>query len=108
MRRAARTDSNQAEIVAAFRSLGCSVFPLHQVGRGFPDLAVGCNGLNLLIEVKDGSKCPSARRLTADEQRFIEAWLGQVCVVVSVEDVRLVFESIQQGTQHEFPRFKSI
>jgi len=71
MRRSARTDSNQAAIVAAFRDLGCSVFTLHTVGRGFPDLAVGCNGLNLLIEVKDGSKCPSARRLTSDEQRFI-------------------------------------
>jgi len=41
MRRAARTDSNQAAIVAAFRDLGCSVFTLHTVGRGFPDLAVG-------------------------------------------------------------------
>ena len=94
MRRASRVDSNQAAIVAAFRGLGCSVFPLHQVGGGFPDLAVGCNGLNLLIEVKDGSKCPSARRLTSDEQRFIEAWSGQVCIVASVEDVRLIVEGI--------------
>ena len=83
MRRAARVDSNQAAIVAAFRDLGCSVFPLHQVGRGFPDLVVGCNGLNLLIEVKDGSKFPSERRLTADEQRFIEAWSGQIYIVSS-------------------------
>lgn len=94
MRRAARTDSNQAAIVAAFRDLGCSVFTLHTVGRGFPDLAVGFCGLNLLIEIKDGAKCPSARRLTADEQRFIEAWSGQVCIVASVEDVRLIVEGI--------------
>lgn len=94
MRRAARTDSNQTAIVAAFRELGCSVFPLHQVGRGFPDLAVGCNGLNLLIEVKDGSKRPSARRLTTDEQRFTEGWSGQVCIVASVEDVRLIVGNI--------------
>ena len=80
--------------MAAFRGLGCSVFPLHQVGGGFPDLAVGCNGLNLLIEVKDGSLRPSARRLTSDEQRFIEAWAGQVFIVGSIEDVRLIVEGI--------------
>ena len=103
MRRAARVDSNQAVIVAAFRNLGCGVFPLHQVGRGFPNLTVGCNGLNLLIEVKDGLKFPSARRLIADEQRFIEAWSGQIHIVSSVAEVRLIVEGIQQGTQHAFP-----
>jgi hypothetical protein len=74
------------------------VFPLHQVGRGFPDLAVGCNGLNLLIEVKDGSKCPSARRLTADEQKFIATWSGQVCIVASVEDARAIVDQARQIT----------
>ena len=30
----------------------------------------------------------------SDEQRFIEAWSGQVCIVASVEDVRLIVEGI--------------
>jgi Holliday junction resolvase len=67
MRRAARTDSNQTEIVAILRSLGCSVQMLHAVGAGCPDLLVGVAGQNLLIEIKDGSRKPSARRLTSDQ-----------------------------------------
>jgi hypothetical protein len=56
MRRAARTDSNQTEIVATLRSLGCSVQMLHAVGAGCPDLLIGIDGQNLLLEIKDGSK----------------------------------------------------
>ena len=82
-----RTDSNQVQIVQALRGMGASVFQTHALGRGFPDLAVGFRGINLLIEVKDGSKPPSKRRLTEDEQRFHEEWRGAVHIVESVEDV---------------------
>lgn len=41
MRRAARTDANQVEIVSALRAIGCSVSDTSGVGGGFPDLAVG-------------------------------------------------------------------
>ena len=47
-----KTDSNQAEIVKAFRKLGCSVHSLHKVGQGLPDLLVGNRGRNHIIEVK--------------------------------------------------------
>ena len=63
MRRAA-VDANQAEIVKALRKVGATVQPLHRVGQGCPDLAVGHGGVNHMIEVKDGSKPPSARGLT--------------------------------------------
>ena len=39
MRRAARTDANQAAIVDALRSVGCSVVSLSAVGKGVPDFA---------------------------------------------------------------------
>ena len=44
MRRAARVDRNQAEIVVALRAGGASVQPLHAVGKGVPDLLVGWRG----------------------------------------------------------------
>jgi hypothetical protein len=81
MRRAARTDANQAEIVAALRKIGATVQPLHQVGAGCPDLLVGFRGVNWLIEVKDVNKPPSRRQLTADQVYWHGGWKGQVATV---------------------------
>lgn len=81
MRRSARVDSNQADVVMALRAVGASVQPLHVVGRGCPDLLVGYGGQNWLLEVKDGSKPPSKRTLTPDEQGWHSVWQGQVGVV---------------------------
>lgn len=86
MRRAARVDDNQREIVEELRRVGCSVWSLAGVGKGFPDLAVGFRGRNLFLEVKDGSKPPCKRRLTPDEEAFHASWRGHVAVVESVED----------------------
>lgn len=94
---AARTDTNQAEIVDALRAIGCSVQPLHTIGKGCPDLLVGYRGANWLLEVKDGRKPPSKRRLTADEKLWHLEWRGQVAVVNSVE------EAIALVTQYEHP-----
>ena len=90
MRRAARVDDNQAEIVAALRAAGCSVTSLASIGKGCPDIVVGRSGVNYLLEIKDGKKPPSKRRLTPDEQSWQEAWRGQVAVVNSVEDAFMV------------------
>lgn len=84
---ARKVDANQPEIVSAFRRLGCSVAHCHTVGDGFPDIAVGLNGLTYLVEIKDGAKAPSARKLTKPEQEFHEAWQGHICIVNSVDDV---------------------
>ena len=97
MRRAARVDANQPEIVAALRKLGFSVQPLHSVGQGCPDLLVGMRGVNLLIEVKDGAKPPSARALTPDQVEWHSAWCGQVCVAKSVEDVLAIHAAFSGG-----------
>ena len=66
MRRAAKVDSNQKEIVAALRNSGAVVFHLHTIKNLF-DLLVAYNGKVYCVEVKDGSLTPSKRKLTAGE-----------------------------------------
>ena len=48
MRRAAKIDSNHAEIVAALRGIGAYVMSLASVGGGCPDLLVGFRGHTFL------------------------------------------------------------
>jgi Holliday junction resolvase len=85
--RAARVDANQQEIVKALRSVGAYVRVITQ-GDGLPDLLVGYRGVTLLMEVKDGSKPPSAQKLTEAEQKFFDEWTGGALIkVTSVEDV---------------------
>lgn len=86
MKFAARIDSNQPQIVAALRELGASVLHLHTIGKGAPDILIGYQGKNALVELKDGDKPPSARKLTPDEQKFHAEWRGQVAIIESVEE----------------------
>lgn len=86
MRRAAKVDRNQPEIVAALRAVGASVQPLHAVGQGCPDLAVGFRGAVYFLEVKDGQLAPSDRKLTPAQQAWHRDWRGHVAVVLSSED----------------------
>jgi hypothetical protein len=88
MRRAAKTDENQAEIVSALRLVGCSVLPLHAVGKGCPDLLVASApyGEMVLLEIKDGNKPPSKRTLTPDQVAFHAAWRGRIVVVCNVRE----------------------
>lgn len=96
MRRAAKADKNQAEIVSAFRTFGCSVLHLHQVGGGCPDIAVGLNKKTALVEIKDGGKAKSARALTADEQKFHDSWKGSLFVVEDLGDVIALVKGLEK------------
>lgn len=78
MRLAARTDSNQAEIVKALRDAGRSVVSLHRVGQGVPDLLVGNNGVNFLLEVKI-----KGGDFTPGQEKFAKEWRGEVVTVRS-------------------------
>lgn len=49
---AKKRDDNEGEIVKALEGLGASVYRMDGCGAGFPDLLVGHQGRNLLIEVK--------------------------------------------------------
>lgn len=84
--RAARVDANQSAVVDALRAIGCKVYVASSFGQGFPDLIVGHRGRLMLLEVKDGDKPPSARKLTPDQVRFHAEWTGlPLYVVDSVE-----------------------
>lgn len=82
---AKRIDSNQPDIVQALRGVGATVTPTHELGKGFPDLAIGFRGVTYLAEIKDGSKPPSKRKLTPDEQKWHETWRGQVAIIETVD-----------------------
>lgn len=87
MRRAARIDTNQPEIVKGLRDRGCVVAHLHTIGRGVPDICVGFGGRNYLFEIKDPTRPLSQRMLTSDEKIWHKMWneKGRVDIIESVE-----------------------
>ena len=84
MRRAAKVDRNQLEIIKAARAVGASVQTLHTIGKGCPDILLGYRGINLVWELKDGLAVPSKQVLTPDEIDWHAGWRGDVKVVSSV------------------------
>lgn len=90
MRRIARTDANQKPIVEGLREIGASVAITSQLGTGFPDIVVGYKGRNYLIEIKDGDKPPSQRKLTEDEVDFENKWRGQYAIAESLADAYVI------------------
>lgn len=89
MRRAARIDANQPEIVAALRKVGAKVAHLH-VAPGLLDLLVGFRGRLYWMEVKNSALPPSARTLTEAEEVVFSEWrefvaVGAIAKVESVE-----------------------
>lgn len=88
--RARKIDDNQTLIVKQLRRCGVSVAVTSMVGKGFPDLIVGVRGKNYLIELKDGSKIPSKKKLTPDEKEFHDAWRGQVNKAESFDEIATI------------------
>ena len=87
MRRAARVDANHGEIIAALRRAGCVVHDTSRQGGGFPDcIAATPRGRLVMLEIKDGAKPPSARKLTDAEAEFHATWGHHVAVVTSAAD----------------------
>ena len=86
LRRAARVDDNQTEIVKDLRGVYATVTHLHAVGDGCPDILVGYKGINYLMEIKDGDKPPSDRKLTKPQVAWHRDWRGTVHVVLSSQE----------------------
>jgi hypothetical protein len=84
VRRVARVDENQAEIVKAYTDIGASVTELHRHGEGVPDLLVGWRGVNYLVEVKNPKQDLSHRALTPAQKTWHAHWRGQKAVVFTV------------------------
>jgi hypothetical protein len=60
-------------------------------------LLVGYQGKNFLLEVKDGTKPPSARKLTPCQIEWHQKWLGQAAIVSSVEEAIALMLSKNPG-----------
>jgi Holliday junction resolvase len=87
--RAARVDANQIQVVSALRAAGATVQSMAGVGKGVPDLLVGHQGHTLLMEIKDGEKSPSQRKLTEDQLKWHREWNGGTLAVVDGPEAAL-------------------
>lgn len=87
--RRGRIDDNQQAIVNILRTTGATVVVLSGVGKGVPDLLVGFRGVTLLMEIKDGKKPPSDRKLTTDQQKWHAEWRGGALAIVDSADSAL-------------------
>ncbi len=86
-----RTDANHAAIRARFRELCPVVIDCSQIGMGFADLLVVTQDNELiLVEVKDGAKRPSARRLTEMQKKVASQLCGHFKVVKSMVSAEAV------------------
>lgn len=74
-------DGNHLEITNALRLAGATVQDLSGVGNGCPDIIVGFNNKNHLLEIK----MPTGK-LNKRQQRWHKKWSGGVQVVSSSED----------------------
>lgn len=84
IRRAARVDDNQKEIVDGLRKCGRDVYDLSRLGEGFPDLMVVNPTIKkmYLMEVK-GAK----GKLTPRQERFLAEWRGpDITIVRTIEE----------------------
>lgn len=84
-RRAARVDANQPAIVKVFRGAGATVRDVSALGGIGFDLLVMFAGRLVAVEIKDGSKPPSERKLTKSEQRARDE-MGRCWALVESED----------------------
>ena len=101
VRQHARRDANHDELVGLFVALGCSVLDVSQVA-GALDLVIGVAGVDQRVEIKDGAKEPSRRRLTEAERDEIDAWRGREPVIV--ETTRHVITLVADLREHGWSR----
>ncbi len=96
-RLAARTDSNQADIVDALRKAGAQVYLTHRVGGGFPDLVCGYKGHTILIESKTlGGALNKKQRL------FFDLWVGGYAYVIrNIADALCVLGGFDEENHFE-------
>lgn len=75
--------------------MGALVQPTHMVGSGFPDLLICYHGTLALIEIKDGEKAKSRRKLTQFEVDWQEEWKeAPIYIVEGDEDVMRVVRKL--------------
>ncbi len=84
---AKKVDLTQKEVVATLRKMDCSVFHLHTVGQGCPDLLVGIDGKTYLVEVKKDDKA----KFTEAQIKFMTEWRGAPVVRINSAQDAIAF-----------------
>jgi hypothetical protein len=96
MRRAARKDGNESEIVGVLRDAGATVWIIQ-----IPvDLLIGFNGRTALAEVKilQGKKNPRAADYTDLQVQFMQSWNGgTVATLTDVESALRLLKVMSHG-----------
>jgi hypothetical protein len=77
MRRAARTDSNQHELVEALKKIGARCYYIKEP----VDLLVGFRGRSIALEVKALGK-----PLTQAQRTFFETWPGEASLCHTIDE----------------------
>ena len=96
-----KRDANQGAVVKHFRRLGAlvdDVSPLSDLGY---DLVIQSRGAIRLVEVKDGSRAPSDRKLTKSEVEAQALHGACYAVVTSEGDVERLLHSIAHRLKYE-------
>ena len=98
IRRAAKIDDNQNELVALIRAMGVSVAITSAAHDGFTDLVIGFGGVTVLVEVKDGSKEPARRKLTPQQVAFHGSFKGAITVIENEQQAVELVTRIRQAS----------
>lgn len=87
-RRKNRKDANHRDLVNFFRKAGAIVDDVSDLpGLGY-DIIVCFAGETVMVEIKDGSKPPSARRLTESEEAAKARWGKKFAVIEDEEQAK--------------------
>ena len=99
-RTAARKDANHNELVNHWLSLlGTSWQETYQIPAALDGIA-GCNGIDQRIEIKDGDKPLSERRLSDSETKTIRNWTGRGPIVwENKDDVKLTWHVMRSESR---------
>lgn len=97
MRRAAKKDANQTDVVRILRQCGLKVALTHQLGDGKPDFVVSGEKLDYLAGLSRGPamlwvelKSPGGK-LTPAEEKFHQEWEGLPIMVCQSADPILIW-----------------
>jgi hypothetical protein len=98
-RRACRIDANQRRLAALLAVSGWKVW-LASADGGPIDLVCSDrfgSGVTFVLEIKDGSKAPSARRLTERCHKFLMGWPGPAAVAINEAEVMAASKAAREG-----------
>ena len=83
MRRAAKIDLVQPEVVQALLDAGCTVQSMAPLGAGCPDLLCGFRGIDFTVETKTEEYAKDHPDVLHRQRRWAACWAGRKPVRVT-------------------------